>query len=360
MNELISIVVPVYNMQKYLKRCISSIILQTYNNIEILLINDGSTDKSADICNSLADSVNYIRVFHKENEGVSLARNLGIQFAVGSYIMFVDPDDWLSKDIVQKLLNKATSSDSDIVSCGASIETEGKAIKNSFYKGSHEYIEKKRAIAQLFSNDFYNDADDLIDIGVPWGKLYKRSFLIDYSLLFVPELRRNQDNIFNLYAFHYSNYIAYVDEPLYHYNYSHYKEESGIVNNDVIGLNTRYADEMTTFFLKYYSDDQILSTLYKKKLCRVFMKIMTFDICNPRSPIELSERINKIEQVCETSVFSLLFSGEHIPHVSIKATLIIRLFRSRKYKVGYGLYLLRYAMKHPMDLVEYGANFSKG
>lgn len=101
---LISVIIPVYNVEKYLRRCVESVMLQTYKDIEILLIDDGSTDGSGQICDELAYKDRRIHVFHKENGGVSSARNLGIERACGDYICFVDSDDWIDIDYFENAI----------------------------------------------------------------------------------------------------------------------------------------------------------------------------------------------------------------------------------------------------------------
>ena len=103
MNDLISIIVPVYNVEKYIEKSISSVCMQTYSNIEIILVNDGSTDNSGEICNQLAQQDTRIRVFHKKNGGVSSARNLALAHATGDYIGFVDPDDYIDASMFEVL-----------------------------------------------------------------------------------------------------------------------------------------------------------------------------------------------------------------------------------------------------------------
>ena len=116
-NELLSVIVPVYNVEEYLERCIESIIASSYKNIEIILINDGSTDKSVHICEKLKAKDERIKVFHKENEGVSSARNYGLENVKGEYITFVDSDDYIDKHMYTNLMNIMLKEDADIVYC---------------------------------------------------------------------------------------------------------------------------------------------------------------------------------------------------------------------------------------------------
>ena len=105
-NPMVSIIVPVYNVEKYLGKCINSLLQQTYSNIQIILINDGSTDSSGNICNKYSDFDKRIFVLHKQNEGVSAARNAGIDISIGEYLLFVDSDDWLEANTVAELIEK--------------------------------------------------------------------------------------------------------------------------------------------------------------------------------------------------------------------------------------------------------------
>ena len=113
-NNLISIIVPIYNVEKYLKKCIDSIINQTYKNLEIILVDDGSPDNCGKICDEYAKKDNRIKVIHKENGGVSSARNVGVENATGEYIGFVDSDDYIEKDMYEVLINNLKKENADI------------------------------------------------------------------------------------------------------------------------------------------------------------------------------------------------------------------------------------------------------
>ena len=130
MNELISIVVPIYNVEKYLDRCLNSIVNQTYNNLEIILVDDGSTDSCAEICDRWAENDYRIKVIHKVNAGLGMARNTGIENANGQYVCFFDSDDYVDLSIVEKSLSTIKKFGSDIVVFGFSyVETDGSINK---------------------------------------------------------------------------------------------------------------------------------------------------------------------------------------------------------------------------------------
>lgn len=118
MNELVSIILPVYNVQEYLNNCVISLVNQTYSNLEIILVDDGSTDESASICDKWASKDPRIRVVHKENNGAGMARNTGLDLAKGKFVLFVDSDDLVDQDTVKKCINEHRSSQADVVMFG--------------------------------------------------------------------------------------------------------------------------------------------------------------------------------------------------------------------------------------------------
>ena len=137
MMDLISIIVPVYNTEKYLDRCIQSILSQTYTNFELLLIDDGSTDSSGAICDSYAEQDSRVRVFHKPNGGVSSARNMGLDNALGEWIIFCDSDDWIDAEMYEQMYNAAIQNKVDMVCCGLLVEHNNKKDTLS-YNNSYE------------------------------------------------------------------------------------------------------------------------------------------------------------------------------------------------------------------------------
>ena len=168
--ELISVIVPVYNVEKYLDECVNSILDQTYSNIEILLIDDGSTDNSPNICDFYEKQDNRVRVIHQQNGGLSLARNIGIEKSQGDFIVFVDSDDYISTDMLEVMINemKKNIESTSILMCNfVKVDSYGNVIKKNNYNLEKEIIDKVSAIDRLIvSKD--------INYIVAWGKLYKK------------------------------------------------------------------------------------------------------------------------------------------------------------------------------------------
>lgn len=169
---LISVIVPVYNVEKYLKRCLDSIRKQTYSNIEILLIDDGSTDQSGRICDDFAKLDSRVRVFHKENGGVSTARNLGIEQAKGEYITFVDSDDYVDSDYIEYLYHLASAQKCLIALCGYYVRFVEK--NKCHYEGNKNKRTEILDDVQCIEKLLYNEDGVAVFI---WGKLYHNSLL---------------------------------------------------------------------------------------------------------------------------------------------------------------------------------------
>ena len=165
MQELISIIVPIYKVEKYLNKCIESILNQTYSNLEIILIDDGSPDKSRDICDFYKNKDSRVKVIHKKNEGVSKARNIGLDISKGKYIMFVDSDDYIDKSMVKDLYKLITEQSADVAIGGVIDIDENNNQINMSKKKATFTINQLEAIKELLDEKYFNS--------VCWGKLYK-------------------------------------------------------------------------------------------------------------------------------------------------------------------------------------------
>lgn len=192
-NNLVSIIVPVYNAERFLKECVQSILNQDYKNFELILIDDGSIDNSHKICLEFAETDDRVRVFHNENHGVSFTRNFGIDVAAGDYICFIDADDLILPDYISHLHKSLTSAEAEIVFCGYKL----------LYGDS--YVKKSPRIefgSYNFNDLSYRAIDDGtlsgILFGSVWGAMYKSSLVRESNVKFDPLVRRNEDGLFNL------------------------------------------------------------------------------------------------------------------------------------------------------------------
>ncbi len=192
--------------------------------MEILLIDDGSTDSSGEICQKYAAAHDNIRYLRQENRGVSAARNLGLEYASGDWILFVDGDDFVDREMAEALL-AFTDDETDIVCTAFCAAYNKKEVLFDFFPkdfSCRTLEEKSDFFCQLMIAPYAQDKKNwLTAIGVPWGKLYRKSFLDAYHLTFPLHLRRMQDNIFNMMAFYYAKTIRYKNLHLYHYRAEH-------------------------------------------------------------------------------------------------------------------------------------------
>lgn len=214
----VSVIVPVYNTKKYLHKCLDSLINQTLKDIEIICINDGSTDNSLKILNDYAQKDNRIKVLSQENKKQGAARNAGLEIATGEYIGYVDSDDWVDSDFYEKLYNAAKKHNFDIA-----LGTNIRAKKNANKKRLHIKEEKE-----------YTTLQEKLDVNVQWknpcptNKIYKKSLLVENNIKW-PEGVFCEDRIYTLKAVYHANGIVTVPNV----NYYYYKNPSSTVNNKI-------------------------------------------------------------------------------------------------------------------------------
>lgn len=203
--KLLSVIVPVYNVKPYLEKCVESIVNQTYHDLQIILVDDGSTDGSQDICDEYAQKDSRIIVVHKENGGVSTARNEGMERAKGDYIAFVDSDDWLERNMYEVLINQLEAHEADLVAC-------------SFYECKGD---EKKAVGDSKNISVFNTEEIFINKNqlrfLAWNKVFRRSFV--EKLHFVPG-QVYEDFHFCRQIFLKTKKLIYVDVPFYDYRIS--------------------------------------------------------------------------------------------------------------------------------------------
>lgn len=208
MLKKISIIMPVYNTGEYLHKCIQSILAQTLKEFELIIINDGSTDNSGEICDEYAKSDSRIKVIHKINEGVSVARNVGISVADGEYITFVDSDDWIEADMYSELYNYAKVYNADIVMCDAITKYGDNRIDEN------DTITLIDDTKLLLKSDFTSEI--LCEMaGAAWRCIYKNSLLTENNIAFPVGIPISEDRIFNIYAFGIAGSVYYIKKPYY-------------------------------------------------------------------------------------------------------------------------------------------------
>jgi len=212
MSPLISIIVPVYNVEKYLRRCMDSIVNQTLSNIEIICVNDGTKDNSVSILNEYASKDKRIKIIHKKNGGLSSARNEGMKYATAEYIGFVDSDDWIEPDTYELAYKAMVENNVDLVCWYAQIEVENGLIYDN------NEIQKHRDYHKINNIGFFKITDEIfINCTVTaWNKLYKKSIIIKYNFSFPHGLLHEDIEFFFKYASACQS-VYFIDKYLIHY-----------------------------------------------------------------------------------------------------------------------------------------------
>ena len=207
----VSVIIPVYNTEKYLSACIDSVLRQENVSIEIILVDDGSTDSSADICDEYAKDQDNIKTIHIKNSGPATAKNEGLKIAQGNYIALTDSDDKMEPLMLSKMVNAGYEHHADIICCNYKQIDENGHVSHLNSTNKQYVLNHEEGLIHFFSKDkIYSQC---------WTKLYKRQMLLDYHIENDPGLRTDEDFIFNIRAFVNAQTTVIVDEPLYEYTH---------------------------------------------------------------------------------------------------------------------------------------------
>lgn len=244
----VTIIVPVYNAEKTIERCVRSIQNQTYKNIEIILVNDGSTDDSLSLCYELQKQSDNILVIDKENSGVSDARNIGIEKSSGDYIQFVDSDDYIENNMSERLVELLETNQSDTVICSMVIQKEeGKSFKD-IMQGIFSGDDVAKNLIKIYKTNYINS---------PCNKLYKRSLI---KTLFDKKLSLGEDLLFNLKYLDECGKVVFVNEPMYIYDYVNENSLIHKYREDSFEIATKLYGEVIKFAKRHFvSDDELMA-----------------------------------------------------------------------------------------------------
>ena len=296
----VSIIVPVYNVENYIERCLNSLVNQTFKDIEIITINDGSTDKSLELLNKYAKEDIRISVIDLGDEGVSYCRNLGIEKANGKYIMFVDSDDWIDSSMVEVMYKKAEENKLDLVMCSYIREFKDHSKEKIFnlpqeiiYKEDKVKNELLRKLVGPIKEELSNP--EMLDaLGTVWGKLYRADILKENKIKFVDlkEIGSAEDTLFNIFTFNYLSKVMFLNKHMYHY----WRDNPKSVTSQ---YNPKLKEQRKVFF-KYISDfikennfEQVFEEALNNRICTSVLGLGLIE-CSKNNKIS---RINKIKNI---------------------------------------------------------------
>lgn len=296
MNKVtISVIIPVYNSEKHLNKCIDSVLAQTYENFELLLINDGSKDSSGTICDTYAVKDNRVRVFHKENGGASSARNLGINSSKGEYICFVDSDDYVDKDYLNNFMEiEYLKTDKSVfIIQGLKYEIQGSIIKYINFKDGYY---NQSNFSELIKDN------KIMYYGYPFCKLYRKQIIENYSVRFNEKIHFSEDLLFML------EYLKYVDnvKTLSFHDY-HYCIDS--VNSLSKSHNPFESEYLCFQNIKYeIEENQIIHNIDKIAISEINLFINKFLWRSINSMYRKKYKINRKNRLLNLRKISLVNS----------------------------------------------------
>lgn len=273
LQPLVSIIIPVYNIADYLPQCLDSVQGQSYENIQVLLVNDGSTDASPAICREYVRRDSRFQLIDKANSGVSDSRNQALERAEGKYIQFLDGDDWLTPDATETLVHAAESTGADLVLAHFYRVAEERAAPRG-------HIKKERVLTrQEFAEEMIKAPANYY-YGVLWNKLYRRSIIEAHRLRFDSQVNWCEDFLFNLEYIERVRLVSAVPRPIYYYR----KRENSLVTSQA-SLRRAVAMKIQTF--DSYKELYQRLDLYEEQKARVysyFLSAATDGAVSPLSP----------------------------------------------------------------------------
>lgn len=287
MEPLISIVVPVYQVEAYLERCVESLRAQTYTNLEIILVDDGSPDRCPAVCDVYAEKDKRIRVIHQKNAGLSGARNAGIDIARGEYLAFVDSDDYVAPDFIQSLYDVLQETGCAIGQCRFSY-VQGEPLKSE--PGSSFRIYRGESLME----QLYGPEEEATYFVVAWNKLYRREL---FEQIRYPAGRIHEDEATTYRLFHEGKKLAFLDRALYGY----YTENAGSITSGFSRKRLQWLDahEERIVFLEEHGYEKLLPRAYRKlcDACITFYFRCTDDVKDaPQIRKELKTRLRQYER----------------------------------------------------------------
>lgn len=332
MEDKISIIIPIYNVELYLKKCIESIIKQSYKNIEIILINDGSTDKSEIICKKYQKQDNRIKIIAIKNGGVSNARNLGIEASTGKYIAFIDSDDTVDKKYIEELLICIKKYQCDVVFCLA------KYIYPELNRVYNCKLENQEKLSEIFTQDYRYIVSFF---HTPWGKLYKSDIIKKYNIKFPVDLFTGEDQIFNQEYLKYVKSYNYVNKNLYNY---YIRKNNSISKNlsEKNFLSDIKCLKLKKFFLsnELNSISKIDKDIYLLNHTKFLIyKYWILQKINKEELKKIKTRLNKIKEIMPLTNLSII-------NMTLKEKIVIFFLRKDIWIGVYIIAFIKYIKKY--------------
>lgn len=300
MSNMISIIVPVYNSELYLKKCLDSIISQTYENIEIICIDDNSSDDSLRILQEYEKKDQRIKVLQKVNEGVSFARNAGLDMARGDYILFVDSDDWIDRCTCEVALKKILEETADLVMWSYIRERETESFKKQIFdcdivfEGKNVQEKLHRRMIGIVDDELAHpeNADALCTV---WGKLYRRSIISANRIRFydIRKIGTYEDGLFNLEYLKYVLKAIFLNQYFYHYRRTNVNSITGAYNANL----GRQWDTLFHIMDKYIEQNELNEKYQEALRNRISLSLIPRGINEMSNDCSVGMKMTKIKEI---------------------------------------------------------------
>jgi len=302
----ISIIMPIYNVEDHLERAIQSALNQTSENWELILVDDGSTDNSGQIADKYEGKHRgQITVIHQNNQGSGMARNTGLEEAVGDYVYFADPDDYFDRTLIEENLEFAQKYDSDIVVFGYEIENDKGSVKDTKLPNIPQ-LPTQKEVRKHFRNFYYSSPYSL------WNKLYKASFLREHNLQFT-EQKLGQDALFNIEVFKYLDSVSVNRQVYYHY----IEYPSSAVRqfrSDRFELELTIAKHFEQLMDQWKMKNEFVDLITKEYWNALYLELAT--VASTKSPLSKDEKRMRMELALENERIKLYFNDWLLEFVS--------------------------------------------
>lgn len=340
MEPLISVIVPVYNVESYLYRCVSSIRKQTYQNLEIILVDDGSPDRCPELCEELRLRDSRIKVVHKINGGLGFARNSGLEVASGDYVTFIDSDDWISEDHIENLCREARRTDADVViGSFTSAATDGSVcqhhikLNSGIYEGDQI---RRRIILPLIGADVH-DAQDVQLESSSCMNLYRRDLISCSQLRFPSEkIAVSEDSFFNVDFLCNARRVAVMDEMGYFY-FENMSSISRTYDSGRLERIVRFYENMREKIKKYGLEAEAAF-----RLERTFLMIIRASMSMiVRSPMKKKDKYRELRRVLEHQQVKAILKAYPIDTYSAAVRLLTKWMRAGNVTGVYWLIKIR-------------------
>lgn len=340
MDSIISIIIPVYNAEKHLKKSLESVVNQTYENLQIICVNDGSKDSSWDILSEYACKDSRIEIYKKKNEGVSVARNFALEKAEGDYLLCLDSDDWLEKSACEVALEYMKKYSADVVMWPYIREINGVSKEKEIYSENKvfekEEVRRKlhRRMIGLYEEELARpeNADALCTV---WGKLYRRSIIEENNIRFqdIREIGTYEDGLFNLEVFNYVEKVCYINQYLYHYR----KDNNASITSQYNPKMQKQWNHLFEIMYTYIENNRLDNTYYVALDNRISLSLIALGINVLLKETSFFKKISMLKIIITQESYVKAISNLELKYLPIHWKMF---FIFAKWKCSIGVYAL--------------------